>query len=118
MTEVDYPYEARIQPYHRARIEKHAKHPLFEHRIVKTLFKNDEENLKKVLALVGPVAVNIHVDNKIMLYGSEVFRADFDCLNKEINHAVLVAGYGEDTEGGSYWILKNSWGSQWETGAT
>ena len=76
--------------------------------MVKTLFKHDEENLKKAVALVGPVAVDIHVNNKFMLYGSGVFRADFDCQNKKINHTVLVVRYGKDAEGGSDWILKNS----------
>jgi hypothetical protein len=42
-------------------------------------------------------------------YANGVFSA---CTSKEINHAVLVVGYGTEN-GVDYWLVKNSWGPNW-----
>lgn len=73
---------------------------------------NDEELLKAFVANYGPVSVAIAATDKLEDYESGVFD-DPDCGN-DLNHAVLIVGYGTDSKSGKdFWLVKNSWGSKW-----
>ncbi|XP_018646152.1 SmCL2-like peptidase (C01 family) [Schistosoma mansoni] len=72
---------------------------------------NDEEQLKYVLYEHGPVSAGINVEQQFMRYKSGIYQSQ-SCSSTEVNHAVLIVGYGEEN-GVQYWTIKNSWGTSW-----
>lgn len=73
----------------------------------------NEEILKEALVYHGPVAVAIHVTQNLYLYSKGIY-ADDTCNSNNLNHAVLLVGYGRDPRTRlDYWIIKNSWGVDW-----
>lgn len=69
---------------------------------------DDEELLKNAVAAIGPISVAMDGAQELFY---NYFTGIYDnpsCTN-ELNHAVLIVGYGTDPKLGDYWICKNSW---------
>lgn len=63
----------------------------------------------------GPVSVAIEADAAIFqLYKSGVISSD-KC-GTSLDHGVLAVGYGTESDGTDYWLVKNSWSSTWGDG--
>jgi len=79
-----------------------------------TYLSNDQQ-LKAAVAAVGPIAAAVSVADTFMLYTSGVMNPTISCgVPADINHAILVVGYGVDAKTGqSYWLIKNSWDTDW-----
>jgi len=64
---------------------------------------------------IQPVSVAINAAPSLQAYANGVYN-DPACgtgSSAQLNHAVLVVGYGTDATAGAYWIVKNSWGANW-----
>nr|XP_033781314.1 cathepsin K-like [Geotrypetes seraphini] len=72
----------------------------------------NEKALKRAVARVGPVAIGIDASLPSFHFYSKGVYYDSDCNREDINHAVLVVGYGKRM-GIKHWIVKNSWGESW-----
>uniref|UniRef100_A0A6G1S606 Cathepsin L n=1 Tax=Aceria tosichella TaxID=561515 RepID=A0A6G1S606_9ACAR len=73
--------------------------------------KNNEKVLRTTVAKFGPVPVGIYASPKLHQYKSGIFNEP-DC-NGQLDHFVLIVGYGNDPKEGDYWIVKNSWSDDW-----
>ncbi|KAF7637568.1 hypothetical protein Mgra_00003086 [Meloidogyne graminicola] len=108
-TEMSYPYKAKT-----------GKKCLFKRSSVGAsdtgfvdLPSGDEEKLKIAVATQGPVSVAIDAGHRsFQLYTHGVYDEDA-CSSENLDHGVLVVGYGTDDIHGDYWIVKNSWGTHW-----
>ena len=74
----------------------------------------DEGALQTAVANVGPISVAIDASTwSFHHYHSGVF-VDRECGNgrRDLDHGVAAVGYGTEN-GQDYWIIKNSWGTNW-----
>lgn len=71
---------------------------------------NKLEPLMRAVYDSGPVAVSIEAGYRWSFYNGGIMHAcGKDAI---IDHAVLLAGYGEE-DSEKYWLIQNSWGPDW-----
>jgi cathepsin L len=74
----------------------------------------DERALMEAVATVGPISVAIDASRETFQSYREGVYYDNACSSTQLNHAVLVVGYGtDDGTKQDYWLIKNSWGTSW-----
>ncbi|KAM3175313.1 hypothetical protein ACTXT7_008778 [Hymenolepis weldensis] len=107
-SEKDYPYTAKDGSckFNKSKSITRVK------KFVKVKSK-DESQLKLSVGQVGPVSVGIDASSMgFQFYQGGIYKDD-ECTDSEIDHGVLVVGYDQDKNGEKYWIVKNSWGTDW-----
>jgi cathepsin F len=81
--------------------------PLYAYNKLKT---DNEDDIAYYLWATGPLSVALNA-NHLQFYVSGILDIP-DCDKENTNHAVNLIGYGEE-DGQKYWIVRNSWGSDW-----
>jgi len=71
----------------------------------------DENDLQNKVAL-GPVSVAIDASHSSFQFYTSGIYTEPDCSSSQLDHGVLAAGYGSTAQG-AYWLVKNSWGTDW-----
>ncbi|XP_028807769.1 senescence-specific cysteine protease SAG39-like [Neltuma alba] len=105
-TEENYPYTATDG---KCNISKEASH-VAEIKGYEKVPVNSEEALQKAVAN-QPVSVSIDAgDGSFQFYSSGVFTGE---CGTQLDHGVTAVGYGVTDNGTEYWIVKNSWGTEW-----
>lgn len=76
----------------------------------------DESQLLNAVASQGPISVAIDAGHRnFMLYKEGIYNEP-SCSSTELDHGVLVVGYGSEGRffwRHDYWIVKNSWNTTW-----
>jgi len=72
----------------------------------------NEKTIAAYVAKNGPVSIGINANMMQFYEGGVAHPRKYLCKPSELDHGVLIAGYGTDG-GDPYWLVKNSWGPSW-----
>ncbi|GAB1298281.1 Cathepsin L-like 3 [Apodemus speciosus] len=75
--------------------------------------QSSEAALMKAVATIGPVSAGIDTKHHSFQFYKGGMYYEQECNSTNLDHAVLVVGYGEESDGRKYWLVKNSWGQHW-----
>jgi len=117
----------RDYPYNGSNGTCPARHDAFPRVVLSSytvLRQTDDQSLLHALN-TGPVAIGFHADPSFVEYRRGIYTPgccccanDLSATDYDMNHALLLVGYGFEQErwsgaGTSYWIAMNTWGEQW-----
>ncbi|XP_020089331.1 fruit bromelain-like [Ananas comosus] len=72
--------------------------------------RNNERSMMYAVSK-QPIAALIDASgNNFQYYRGGVYSGP---CGTSLNHAITIIGYGQDSSGTKYWIVRNSWGSSW-----
>ncbi|XP_077993958.1 cathepsin L-like [Glandiceps talaboti] len=106
MTEKDYPYKGVDGSCH------------FNRSMAKIYINGsmnisqDEGEIASWLAANGPISIGINANAMQFYFGGISHPWEIFCNPNNLDHGVLIVGYGTKN-GTPYWIIKNSWGESW-----
>eukprot|EP00934_Nitzschia_sp_Nitz4_P008302 Nitzschia sp. Nitz4//scaffold20_size174350//115706//117351//NITZ4_002115-RA/size174350-augustus-gene-0.54-mRNA-1//-1//CDS//3329541848//8292//frame0 len=85
--------------------------------IVSTFYDVPTGDADALMAAISmqPISIAVQADQFAFQFYKTGVLTDESCGERgEIDHGVLAAGYGTDSETGEpYWLVKNSWGATW-----
>ena len=106
-TEDEYPYEAQDGNCMYKKNESGATV-----KSVVNITAGDTDALLNAVSTIGPISVAIDAEYDFQLYKSGIYKST-ECSKESLDHGVLIVGFGENSKGEKYYIIKNSWGTSW-----
>ncbi|XP_042910220.1 cathepsin L [Parasteatoda tepidariorum] len=110
--EQDYPYEAEGEKceFSKSKVKVYINGSV-------TISSNETE-MAQWLVQNGPIAIGINANAMQFYYGGISHPWKFLCDPSNLDHGVLIVGYGVHTypifkKTLPFWIIKNSWGASW-----
>ncbi|RWR83325.1 senescence-specific cysteine protease SAG39-like protein [Cinnamomum micranthum f. kanehirae] len=87
----------------------------YPYQAVEGTCNTENENVAQITGYqdVPPTPISVAVDasgQSFQYYSGGIFEGD---CGTNLDHAVTLVGYGDADDGTKYWLVKNSWGTEW-----
>lgn len=106
--------------YHYTGVQANCKspHPPFvspklETQVNSYVLGGNDLELTNIVSQDGPVAAGVYLTPNFLKYSGGVFSDPACPSGCQVEHVVVVAGYGTDPVHGDYYLIRNSWGTGW-----
>jgi len=110
-TEWTYPYMSYSGQNQKCKFDPSTTPPFANISTYYTLPQNQYAPLLSHIASTGPIAISVDA-SAWSAYETGVFDG-CNQTNPDLDHAVVLEGYGTDPKLGNYWLVRNSWSSKW-----
>lgn len=111
-TEADYPYTSGSTGKE-GTCKSSVKKAVTTSSTFTRITNGDEKALTETLYSKGPLAIGMYASlASFQMYKAGTIYAPTNCRPKMMNHCVTLVGYGAQ-DGQDYWLIRNSWGTQW-----
>eukprot|EP00195_Chlamydomonas_chlamydogama_P002895 CAMPEP_0202919314 /NCGR_PEP_ID=MMETSP1392-20130828/75519_1 /ASSEMBLY_ACC=CAM_ASM_000868 /TAXON_ID=225041 /ORGANISM="Chlamydomonas chlamydogama, Strain SAG 11-48b" /LENGTH=602 /DNA_ID=CAMNT_0049612635 /DNA_START=31 /DNA_END=1836 /DNA_ORIENTATION=- len=108
--EQDYTYRSSVDF---CRSSNHTSVGLFEGFL--EIRPREEADLMEAVAVMGPISVAMDASLDSFRYYKEGVYDEAGCSRWELDHQVMLYGYGTTDTGIDYWLVKNSWSKLYGT---
>jgi len=119
--ESEYPYSSgQTNTHYQCRIPNARNNYIKSSMRFNHVMPQSEAQMAEILIAKGPLTIGMVADNDQKRYFQDLGNGVFDMdhtIRIPPNHAVALVGYGHDTAVNKpFWLIKNSWGTQWGVG--
>lgn len=83
------------------------------YKVIDMCFAQETDGIKRTIMTSGPVLGQINPFTDMLTYKEGVYSRTNESFRFQGNHIFKVVGWESSPEGGSNWIVENTWGEDW-----
>ena len=83
------------------------------YKVIDFCLAQDDTGIKKEILKNGPVVAQMTIYTDFLTYKQGVYHRTDDSFKFNGQHIVKIVGWDRQADSNDYWIVENSWGSDW-----